>query len=54
MTRAIQIPVLINEEEKKLLDKLAQEMKGTRGQVFRLALFKFAEKIEEQNATNNI
>ncbi len=48
--KTIQIPVMLDKEEEKILNELVDKMKGTRAQIFRLALSKFYE----QNKFNNL
>ena len=49
-----QIPVMITKAERKMVEELAEELNGSRGQVFRLALAKFyKEKKDVENGKSN-
>jgi DNA replication protein DnaD len=47
-----QLPVMLTKEEMEDLKRLAEEMKGTRSQVVRLALNKFSSNTKKENDNN--
>lgn len=52
-TRTEQTIVMLTKEEKNLLEKLAEQMKGTQSQILRLALSKYVQNLALENATTN-
>lgn len=44
--RSEQTVIMLSKEEKELVERLAEKMKGTNSQVFRLALSKLNEEIK--------